>query len=325
MRVPGWKSVRGVGRWARSRVTGAALILGYHRVGDAARDPYGLCVSPRHFEEQMEVLRRRATPKALSDVLGGLGRADRRRGHVAVTFDDGYADFVRHAEPVLRRCGVPATVFVVSGSTGQRLWWDELADVVLDPTLDETAIEAVLVAASDAHTSRAPLVGPVFDRRRMLATAHRWLLGCTARQRQEVLGRLRAQRSKATAADAENETLAEHELARLAHSGLITIGSHTVNHPALATISEDEQLFELSESRRRLEEITSHPVLDLSYPHGSNGAATRRLARQSGYRCACASNPDVVSFRSDFFCLPRFWVPDWDGDRFGRWLQRWQL
>jgi peptidoglycan/xylan/chitin deacetylase (PgdA/CDA1 family) len=114
------------------------------------------------------------------------------------------------------------------------------------------------------------------------------------------------------------------DLARLSHSGLITIGSHTVNHAALAALPEHQQRFELGESRRQLETITGRPVCDLSYPHGSVSAATRHLAQQSGYRSACASTQDAVSRASDPFCLPRFWIPDWDGDRFARWLHRWQ-
>jgi peptidoglycan/xylan/chitin deacetylase (PgdA/CDA1 family) len=114
------------------------------------------------------------------------------------------------------------------------------------------------------------------------------------------------------------------DLARLARSGRITVGSHTVNHAALSALPEHQQLFELGESRRQLESITGRPVCDVSYPHGSASVATRRLAQQSGYRSACGSTQDVVSRASDRFSLPRFWIPDWDGDRFARWLHRWQ-
>ena len=57
-----------------------------------------------------------------------------------ITFDDGYADVLHHAKPLLERHSVPATVFVATGAIGQRreFWWDELGGLFLQPgTLPE--------------------------------------------------------------------------------------------------------------------------------------------------------------------------------------------
>jgi peptidoglycan/xylan/chitin deacetylase (PgdA/CDA1 family) len=48
-------------------------------------------------------------------------------GAVAITFDDGYADLLANAKPLLERADVPATAFVVAGGLGRPFWWDELA------------------------------------------------------------------------------------------------------------------------------------------------------------------------------------------------------
>lgn len=85
------------------------LALMYHRVNTLRPDPWTICVSPRHFEEHLQVIR-------------GLS-AD-----VAITFDDGYADNFQNAQPLLEKYETPATVFVTSGLVGSsyEMWWDEL-------------------------------------------------------------------------------------------------------------------------------------------------------------------------------------------------------
>jgi peptidoglycan/xylan/chitin deacetylase (PgdA/CDA1 family) len=91
-------------------------ILLYHSVGGRVpSDTYGLSVDPRDFHEQMQWLSRES-----GHAVVGLeqGLRDLRRGVdrplIAVTFDDGYRDTLTVAAPVLRRMGIPFTVFVTS-------------------------------------------------------------------------------------------------------------------------------------------------------------------------------------------------------------------
>lgn len=59
---------------------------------------------------------------------------------IAVTFDDGYADNLRTAKPLLDQFGVPATFFLKTDLIGKTAgyWWDELADLVLSGTAAAT-------------------------------------------------------------------------------------------------------------------------------------------------------------------------------------------
>ncbi|WP_228031905.1 polysaccharide deacetylase family protein, partial [Streptomyces phyllanthi] len=98
----------------------------YHSVGDCAHDPYRVTVSPHRLDRQLDWLRRRG----LRGVGVGELLAARARGTgqdlVGLTFDDGYADFVAHALPLLRRHGCGATLFVLPGRLGGHNAWDPL-------------------------------------------------------------------------------------------------------------------------------------------------------------------------------------------------------
>jgi peptidoglycan/xylan/chitin deacetylase (PgdA/CDA1 family) len=100
-------------------------ILTYHSVGDPTDDPYGITVSAERLDRQLTWLRRRRlTGVGIAELL--RAPAAGRRGLVGLTFDDGYADFVHQALPVLRRHGCRATLFVLPGRLGGSNAWDPL-------------------------------------------------------------------------------------------------------------------------------------------------------------------------------------------------------
>src|SRR3569623_716342 len=100
---------RRVRRWV---APGEAAILCYHRVFAPPRNRWGVAVTPAHFEEHLEYLHRNHTILPLLVLLARLeeGRVPDRA--VVLTFDDGYADNLHTALPLLQRYGAPATVFV---------------------------------------------------------------------------------------------------------------------------------------------------------------------------------------------------------------------
>src|SRR5207245_14546 len=65
----------------------------------------------------------------LGDLLARHRAGRSIRGLAAISFDDGYRGVLRHALPVLRQLGLPATVFVVAGALARTepFWWDRLA------------------------------------------------------------------------------------------------------------------------------------------------------------------------------------------------------
>ncbi|MET7474287.1 polysaccharide deacetylase family protein [Streptomyces sp. NPDC005648] len=96
----------------------------YHSVGDRSTDPYRITVTPERLDRQLRWLHRRGLKGVpLADLLAARVRGE-GRDLVALTFDDGYADFVEHALPALKRRGFGATLFVLPGRLGGTNAWD---------------------------------------------------------------------------------------------------------------------------------------------------------------------------------------------------------
>ncbi len=111
-------------RYAATSGGSMPVILMYHSVTPYREDPYQITVSPARFEQQMRWLRRRGLRGAsVREVLDaramGCGQ-----GLVGLTFDDGYADFVDYALPVLRRYAFTATAYVIADRLGGDNEWD---------------------------------------------------------------------------------------------------------------------------------------------------------------------------------------------------------
>jgi peptidoglycan/xylan/chitin deacetylase (PgdA/CDA1 family) len=76
-------------------------------------------VPPATFERQIAALSEFAEIVPLLELSDRLRRrAAHARPLVSLTFDDGYASLYKHALPVLKRYGAPATAFVVTGTVG---------------------------------------------------------------------------------------------------------------------------------------------------------------------------------------------------------------
>jgi peptidoglycan/xylan/chitin deacetylase (PgdA/CDA1 family) len=102
----------------------APVILMYHSISPDGDDPFDITVRPARFEKQLRWLRRTGrTGASVSQLLAARERFDARR-LVGLSFDDGYADFIEYALPLLQRYGFTATMFVPADQLGKDNDWD---------------------------------------------------------------------------------------------------------------------------------------------------------------------------------------------------------
>jgi peptidoglycan/xylan/chitin deacetylase (PgdA/CDA1 family) len=94
------------------------------------------------------------------------------------------------------------------------------------------------------------------------------------------------------------------ELRQLEHHG-IAIGSHTVDHAEIPSLSDARALYELSASRRALERGLHHPVPWFSYPAGKITPHAADLVRAAGYLLAVTTRPGSLQQAADPLALHR--------------------
>jgi peptidoglycan/xylan/chitin deacetylase (PgdA/CDA1 family) len=341
MKKIGISRLRRVFRWFRNTIAPPALILLYHRVAEVDSDPWSLSVSPQHFAEHLDVVRKHGYPVPLKELNRALqdGRCPSRS--IAITFDDGYANNLHTAKPLLERYDIPATVFVTSGYIGKNgeFWWDELEQILLRPyRLPETLSlgingnrhewtlgSAVDCSAEDHRRDASRSVSGAEPGSRLFFYYSVWqkLQPLPDEQRRQALDEIIAWAEMKPAARPTQRPLTFEEAVRLEEGALLEVGAHTATHPSLAAHPLSLQCDEIRQSKADLEDVLGHKVTSFSYPHGNYTAETAALVREAEFTCACTSMFDIVRRHTDRFQLPRIEVRDWDGEEFARRLSNW--
>lgn len=112
-KLSGVRQVVGRSGWRRRRL----LILCYHGISLADEHQWnsGLYVSRETFARRLDLLEQhKCAVLPLGEAVERLHRGDLPERAVALTFDDGYFDFLRQAWPLLREHGFPATVYLTT-------------------------------------------------------------------------------------------------------------------------------------------------------------------------------------------------------------------
>ena len=231
--------------------------------------------------------------------LGELAKGKNGRARVALTFDDGLRSNVEVAYPILRKLGLTATFFVCPGLIDEGRWlWNHEARERLR-SLDPHALVELTAQIG------APIDGvePIIE----------WMKALKIAERRKVEQQIRdaTPNFKSTEAQRDEFGLAGwDELARL-DAKTVTIGSHTMTHPILTSLSEEETEAETRESRLTLERRLGREVSAFCYPNGDLNDGALASARRH-YRSAVTTEIGRLEGEVDPHRLPRYSAtPGW--------------
>jgi len=260
----------------------SARVVYFHRVSDNL-DPFLGAISTAVFEQQMKFLARHYRVVSLAEATKRLRQSSPPEPVVAITFDDGYQDNYLNAFPILQRYGLPATIFLTTGSidSRERLWFENLSLSVKKTAqtfIDlEIGIPRRIWMRTDAERLQA---------KNLMIALVRTL---PDRQRRQVVAEILAQLG---AKPETEETMLTWDQIRWMKQRGIDFGGHTVTHPFVSRLEPDQAVWEVSECKRRIEEELQTPVEHFAYPNGREGdfeAWSKQLLHEAGYRAAVST------------------------------------
>jgi peptidoglycan/xylan/chitin deacetylase (PgdA/CDA1 family) len=219
---------------------------------------------------------------------------------VALTFDDGYADWLDAAVPALDRRGMHGTFFLVSDilSGTVSAWWEDFADAFDHAEVDH------LEWAGRTHDLSTPQARHAT--KEALKNELKLVDAATRRAAVEAIAD-RVAPSRPGTPSLFLDWDGARALAATGHG----VGSHTATHPVLAREEPDVQRVELEESRRALEDGLGQTVDLFAYPNGMKGdydERTTEIAERVGYRAAVTTRAGLAGPGHSLFEMRRVLV-----------------
>jgi peptidoglycan/xylan/chitin deacetylase (PgdA/CDA1 family) len=280
-------------------------VLMYHRF---SAEPSGNKVSADLFDQQISEIKNNFNVLPLSIICEYLRRGNPApHNSIVLTIDDGYDDFYQFAFPVLKKHGIPATLYVTADFVDRKLWlWpDKIAYI-----LKTTRVNNLTFTPPDKITKTLPLYTDT-DRSSAWETLNSHCLSIGHDERQLFIRQL-AQNLFVTINPEpvlEYAPMTWSAVRELSENG-IEIGAHSCTHPVLSNLDRNNLWDEIYGSKKRIEEVISKPVSAFCYPNGGRddyNALVKQVVIESGFSSATVAFHDK-SVWQDLFEIRRYGV-----------------
>ncbi len=304
-----WGEISWLGKGIKLAEENIAIMMlhGVHdREMELRASPPSNSMALENFENGLDSLLRRYSVISLDQAVDMWeGRADWRAGCVVLTFDDSLACLLSTAARALAERELSGTFYLSTEviDSGRTYWWKRLENAVVNA-------EAVIAEARMPSGTRIPVI-PHLGLRGIseLKTELKLLPSEIIEEIVDDVSVQLASRSPTGRDDPYSAILSWDGAREMAALGM-TIGSHTVTHPNLSLLRNEDALAELSDSKRRIEGQLQKECRHVCYPYGAQTEETLNLAREAGYCSAVTTEaPGWNGKRPDLFGLRRFAMP----------------
>lgn len=304
-------------RISRSLLAQRVTILMLHRFSDRQANP-GFH-SLNSLRATLELLRRRrfdllSIADLVTNLRDGIPLA---RHSIAFTVDDGYADFSGLAADVFLQFDCPVTVYIATGFVDRRywFWWDRVEVAFRQTPRSEVSLsmgtEALTYRLHSSSERGFAIIDLISRLKRVTEATKEALLQSLPTELDVDLPQV---------APDDYAPMTWDEIRSLQGRG-VAFGPHTVSHPILAQVSAPQMLYEVNESRDRLNAELGRAGPAFCYPNGDSssfGAREVQAIRSSGFTAALSALPDYVPsglgcWEESRWSLPRFHCPDRPG------------
>jgi len=281
---------------------GRLRILMYHRFSQEPKEGF---TSAKELDSQLKYIKRQFSLFSLSEVADTYNRGREMPGDpVALTVDDGYADFYEVALPVFLKHKVPVAVFVCTAFIDKIdwLWTDKIKYLI-----SRTEKERIGLPLAHDHvpipTSNAKGLA------KALADSFEYLYSLDPntlnRQVQAFSDQLEVDIPESV--PQEYRPMTWDQIRKLVHTN-VEIGAHGVSHNILTNLSREQVVAEVHGSRDRIfEELGKSPAL-FCYPNGNTNPEVSRIVSSAGFVCAVMTEFGFNDKNADRYSLKRIGV-----------------
>jgi peptidoglycan/xylan/chitin deacetylase (PgdA/CDA1 family) len=213
-----------------------------------------------------------------------------------ITFDDGYANNLQVALPILEARGMTATIFIAVDAIRRGIMWNDLLiEAVRSAQGTVDTADAGFPQLDLATLSRPAAVGELLNKLKYQPLERRWSLA------NEIFVR-NARTSPPRLMLEEREV---GEIARRGHD----LGGHTINHPILRELAPEDAQREIRDGGRWLTEVAGIVPKSFAYPNGrpqrDYDVSHAQMVREAGFELAVSTAWGCASSASDVYQLPR--------------------
>jgi glycosyltransferase involved in cell wall biosynthesis/peptidoglycan/xylan/chitin deacetylase (PgdA/CDA1 family) len=275
-------------------------VMLFHKIPTVA-DPLATDeIDLKRFEQILDFVGANANVLPLAEASDALRRGKLPPRAVALTFDDGYAEWIHNVSPALRRRGLPATFFVTTGhlNGAEALWHERIIAAVRSLPASGARLPAGIEAPIDLDQTG--------NRQRLVTQLQERLKYAPLRERLDAIQQLENQACRPLILPPGFDA----DSVRMLHSQGFEIGAHTTHHPILNECTPQQAFVEIAGCKEELEAIIRAPVLSFAYPNGRPGkdfsAEHVDMVKTAGYRHAVTTSSGVARIDTDPLQLPRF-------------------
>lgn len=280
-------------RGARGRLA----VFCYHQVLETADEFRKGEPTVDEFTRDVELIASTFNALSFDEATTMLAAGTLPKRAACITFDDGYANNHELAAPILERAGVPATFFIAGGAVDDGVMWNDLVIEAIAHGDGSPAVPGAYhcLKIPDNSSDHAAVIADVIAQLKYRPTHERW----------EISSRLYRDNINS---ELPRLMMTRELVADLADRGF-EVGGHTIKHPILKELSDEDAKREIDDCREWLKTVTGVTPKTFAYPNGRSGVdfdeRHQAMVEAAGFTAAASTDWQLASNKTSAYSVPR--------------------
>jgi len=252
------------------KVAGIGTIFALHRVADIEEgeimDNQYLKVSERYLEDTISKLKAKNYKFISIDEIEEAMKKDSEEKFAIFTFDDGYKDNYTTAYPIFKKHNIPFTIYIANTFPNKKavLWWYVIEDIIKNN-------EVVVTSEKEEFMCKTKK-----EKEKTFSDLRNKIFTFGVENLEEKIKKYLPDYPINFSEKADELCMSWEEIKELSKDPLVTIGGHTLSHPALNVLSFEEMEREVLEGKKEIEEKIGMKINHFAYPYGTRHQVNER-------------------------------------------------